>query len=108
MSGGKQKNFTIPKSLEAEWMEFSGRGSKESSKNAAGAMMLFMLMPSHVREAARNAAYLDSSTERRAHFWEAITRGAEERRLASELLVLAQASEQVEHKKKRGNPSKAG
>ena len=54
---GKQKNITIPDKLNEAWERFLPIGSKESSKNAAGAMLLWMSMDINVRDKCEKLAY---------------------------------------------------
>ena len=52
-----QKNYTLPIALSVEWDKFQGEGSKESSRNAAAALLIYMILEASTKEVARKYAY---------------------------------------------------
>jgi len=94
-----QRNFTLPTGLSKAWTHFQGEGSKESSRNAAGALFLFMLMPVHIRDIARQAAYEKDPEKARNSFQEKVKKYRQEMVLAEVLIDAALAVEGEPHEK---------
>lgn len=67
----KQKNFTLPKKLIRAWAKFLPKeGSQESSKNAAGALFLYMVMPDHLQQLVKSMAYESNIETALTEFWQ--------------------------------------
>ena len=103
-----QKNFTLPLALAKKWTSFQGIGSKESSRNASGALFLYMLMPAHVREVCKAAAYEPDIGVAMKHFWARFQTVNNDAALAIALLETAQALEEDFDKKNTGKSAKSG
>jgi len=103
-----QKNFTIPLALAKKWQSFQGVGSKESSKNASGALFLYMLMPAHIREICRTAAYESDMALAMKNFWLRFQNVNNDAALALVLLETARELEEDFHKKNTGKSAKSG
>ena len=108
MAKSVQKNFSIPEDLSDVWDDFQGQGSKESSKNAAGALFLYMLMPAHVREVCRNVAYHNDIKAAQKNFWIRLSSEYQDSRLAMVLLAAVREHEANSNKKIRGKSPKSG
>lgn len=108
MSKGPQKNFTLPAALRKRWDKFKGTGSKEDSKNAAGALFLFMLMPADVRELCRKAAYKSRQKTAIDNFWLAFRATNKEAALARTLLETSRSLEEDSGKKRDDISAKSG
>ena len=97
---GNQINFTLPIRLRKYWSKFLPQGSKESSKNAAGALFLFMLMPSHIREIACKLSDSQDIEKAMSEFWNKIDDYYDDAAKAKILLDVARAHEEGFRKKK--------
>ena len=100
MNEKEQKNFTLPLKLIAAWGEFQPQGSQEHSRNAAGALFLYMLMPSHIREVACDAAYEDNLIMAQDDFWSNVDDYLHDVEKAKALVGAVKALEAKQHKKK--------
>jgi len=108
MSRPNQKNFTLPPALKAKWEEFYPKGSAENSRNGAGALFLYMLMPRVVRDAACSAAAHPDIEEARNAFWSEFEVMVDDLNRAKALCGAARFGEEVIDKKKGGKKPKAG
>lgn len=108
MAKTTQKNFAVPSALAKRWTKFQGVGSKESSKNASGALFLYMLMPAHVREVCRAAAYESDIDIAMKNFWVRFHMINNDAALAIALLETARSLEEDSDKKTACNSAKSG
>jgi len=85
----KEKNikrgYNYPEELLEEWEKFHFP-SKDYSPSAAGAMFVFMLLPSDVREKARKLAQRRDLDAAKKEFVEYFNQAAQADRVASETL----------------------
>ena len=100
MNDIKQRNFRLPKELIKNWDKFNPPGSKEKSRNASGALLLYMFMPVHFRDIARKLAYKDNLDNVQQQFWQEIQQYYDDAEKAKAILDAAQAHEVKIHKKK--------
>ena len=103
-----QKNFSLPSALAKRWSKFQGIGSKESSKNASAALFLYMLMPAHVRELCRQAAYEADISAARQDFWVRFQSINQDAALALALLETSRALEEDSNRTKADKSAKSG
>jgi len=103
-----QKNFSLPPALADKWDQFQGVGSKESSRNASGALFLFMLMPAYLRDLCRSAAYEADLAAAMHNFRSRCDLARREEHLTSIVIDAARANEIGFGKKKVGKSAKSG
>ena len=104
----EQKNFTLPTTLLDIWDKFLPEGSQENSRNAAGALFLYMLMPSHIREVACNAAYAQNQVAAQLAFWNDVDEYMADIEKAEALVAAAKAVEAKQCKTLDDSPAEVG
>ena len=89
----KQRTFRLPIILIEKWDEFNPDRSKEKSRNAAGALLLYTFMPAHIRDIIRDLAYEENLQDARRLFFERLNQYHQNFEFAKAIVAAAQAQE---------------
>lgn len=100
---GIQKNFSLPPALAKAWDEFNPLGSQEKSKNASGALFLFLAMPGHVQSVCCRLAYQPDHEKAKTEFLPLLEKTEADMALAHEIVLRAKAHAEASRESRHQN-----